>query len=110
MVEFAIVVPVLLLILLGIIEFGRAYNATISVQAAAREAARELALPDSTWADATEAAEAATPVRPLSFPSPDICPSVDGKATVTIRHTFDFMFLPLSSKPIEATGVMRCGL
>ena len=44
MVEFAIVLPVLLLILLGIIEFGRAYNAQVSIQAAAREGARELAL------------------------------------------------------------------
>ena len=44
MVEFAIVLPVLLLILMGIIEFGRAYNAQVSIQAAAREGARELAL------------------------------------------------------------------
>ena len=48
MVEFAIVLPVLMLILLGIIEFGRAYNAQVSIQAAAHEGARELALRHSS--------------------------------------------------------------
>ncbi len=44
MVEFAIILPLLLMLLMGIIEFGRAYNTQISIQAAAREGARELAL------------------------------------------------------------------
>lgn len=39
-VEFALVVPLLLLILFAIIEFGAAYNAQIIVTNAAREAAR----------------------------------------------------------------------
>ena len=48
MVEFAIVLPLLLMLLMGIIEFGRAYNTQISIQAAAREGARELALHKSS--------------------------------------------------------------
>ncbi len=36
-VEFALVVPILLLLVLGIIEFGRAYNIQNSLSAAARE-------------------------------------------------------------------------
>ena len=40
MVEFAIVLPVLLLVICGIVEFGRIYNAELVVTAAAREAVR----------------------------------------------------------------------
>ena len=43
-VEFALVVPVLLLIVFGIIDFGRALNAQIALTGAAREGARLAAL------------------------------------------------------------------
>ncbi|MBX7445209.1 MULTISPECIES: TadE/TadG family type IV pilus assembly protein [unclassified Arthrobacter] len=43
-VEMAIVLPLLLLILLGIIEFGRAYNVQVSLTQAAREGARYAAI------------------------------------------------------------------
>ncbi len=43
-VEFALVLPVLLLILFGIIDFGRALNAQIELTGAAREGARLAAL------------------------------------------------------------------
>ncbi len=44
LVEFAIVMPVLLLVLIGILEFGRAYNAVATMQNASAEAARWAAL------------------------------------------------------------------
>lgn len=40
LVEFAIVVPVLLLLLIGIVEFGWLFNGQITLTAAAREGAR----------------------------------------------------------------------
>ena len=40
-VEFALVVPVLLSMLLGVIDFGMAYGQSINLQGAAREAARQ---------------------------------------------------------------------
>ncbi len=43
-VEFALVLPVLLLIVFGIIDFGRALNAQISLTGAAREGVRLAAL------------------------------------------------------------------
>lgn len=43
-VEMAIVLPLLLLILVGIIEFGRAYNIQVSLTQAAREGARYAAV------------------------------------------------------------------
>ena len=49
-VEFAILLPVLILILFGIIEFSIAYNHEQGLHAAAREGARVAALPQSTQA------------------------------------------------------------
>lgn len=43
-VEMAIVLPLLLLILLGIVEFGRVYNVQVSLTQAAREGARYAAI------------------------------------------------------------------
>lgn len=47
-VEFAMILPILLLILLGIIEFGRFYNAWLMVTNASREGARMASLGGST--------------------------------------------------------------
>ena len=47
-VEFAVLLPVLLMILLGIIEFGIAFNHQQGLHAAAREGARLASLPTST--------------------------------------------------------------
>ena len=47
-VEFAILLPVLILLLFGIIEFSIAYNHQQGLHAAAREGARVAALPQST--------------------------------------------------------------
>ncbi len=44
LVEMAIVLPILLLVLMGIIDFGRIYHGSLTVTAAAREAARQAAL------------------------------------------------------------------
>lgn len=46
--EFALILPVLLLLLLGIIEFGRIYASSIMINNAAREGARaaSLGVPD----------------------------------------------------------------
>jgi Flp pilus assembly protein TadG len=47
-VEFAILISVLVMILLGTIQFGVAYNRLQGLQAAAREGARIASLPEST--------------------------------------------------------------
>ena len=110
MVEFAIVLPVLLLILLGIVEFGRAYNAQVSIQAAAREGARELALrhPSGAVDAATRAAAPSVEIDTITqTPCP---PSGDGMAKVKITEQFSFMALPLGPRSLNATGAMRCGL
>lgn len=47
-VEFALLLPVLLLILFGIVDFGRAFNAQIVLTQAAREGVRAYALTGNT--------------------------------------------------------------
>jgi Flp pilus assembly protein TadG len=46
LVEFALILPVLLLLVLGIIEFGRAWNLSQIITDAAREGARQAVLHD----------------------------------------------------------------
>jgi Flp pilus assembly protein TadG len=48
LVEFALVVPILLLLVLGIFDFGRAWNLHQTITHAAREGAREAAMFDDT--------------------------------------------------------------
>ena len=110
MVEFAIVLPVLLLILLGIIEFGRAYNAQVSIQAAAREGARELALRHSSTEVESATRDGAPSVTIDGIAQTACPPSGDGKAKVTITESFSFMVLPFGPLDLTATGAMRCGL
>jgi Flp pilus assembly protein TadG len=110
MVEFAIVLPVLLLILLGIIEFGRAYNAQVSIQAAAREGARELALRHSTG-EVESATRDGAPSVTIDSIAQTPCPATgDGKAKVKVTESLAFLALPFGPLDLTATGVMRCGL
>jgi Flp pilus assembly protein TadG len=61
-VEMALVLPILLLLVFGIIEFGFIFNRYISVTHAAREGARQMAIrPTDELADAVAAAEASAP-------------------------------------------------
>ena len=109
MVEFAIVLPVLMLILLGIIEFGRAYNAQVSIQAAAREGARELALGNTSEVEG--ATRDGAPTVTIDSIGQTPCPaSGEGQAKVTITESFSFMVLPFGPLDLTATGAMRCGL
>src|SRR5918994_316818 len=112
MVEFAIILPFLLMLVVGIIEFGRAYNIQVSLQAAAREGARELALGKSA-SDVEARVRAAAPSVSIDSISQTPCPSSgEGQARVVISESFTFgiPFVSLGSKTLTATGVMRCGL
>ena len=79
-VEFALVVPVLLLLVLGIAEFGRAYNIQTIISGAAREGVRTMALENDTSA-ARAATRGAAPtlqlltVRSTCRRAPARCPA-----------------------------------
>lgn len=59
-VEFALVLPVLLVLVLGIVEFGRAYNVQTTLSLAAREGVRTMALSNDQTAARTTAKAAAS--------------------------------------------------
>ena len=111
MVEFAIIAPLLLLLVFGIIEFGRAYNAQNSLTHAAREGAREYAISQDPMAGEAAAKNAATSLR-----SSDITVTLSAcdpgqPATVTLEYPFrlQIAFFPINDFTMQAEGVMRCG-
>jgi Flp pilus assembly protein TadG len=80
MVEFALVLPVVLLLLMGIIQFGIVFNDYIQVTSAAREGARKAAV-SRTAADPTGASVQA---------AKDSAPSLDqSQMTVTVTADQD---------------------
>lgn len=117
-VEFALVLPVLLLVVIGIIEFGRAYNIQTTLSNAARDGVRVMALKDSpseakatvmTSADGLSLTESMIDVSPES--SCVTTGATDpGLATVTIEYPFALVsgFLPIDDFTLTGTGSMRC--
>ena len=95
-VEFALVLPILATLLIGVIEFGNAYGAQLAVTNAAREAARTMAVQNSTTAAQSSALTAAQALtRPAMTASevtvsPTTC-TAGATATVTIRYPFVFL-------------------
>ncbi len=95
-VEFALMLPLLLLIIFGVIDFGRALNAQITITQAAREGARLDALGQSNAAVVSRTQTAATG---LSLPAADVtetqvCAAGAGAtadAQVTVTYSFSFI-------------------
>jgi Flp pilus assembly protein TadG len=111
-VEFALVAPILLALVAGIVEFSYTYNLQISVTQAAREAARTMAIKNNQ-AEAKAAATAGAPgLDAASFAytfTPAACTS-GANETVNITYT-DNTLTGLFGSTVTLTGVgaMRCG-
>src|SRR3954451_21042991 len=107
-VEFALVFPILILVLVGIIEYGAVFNAQLMVTGAAREAARSMALTSNTGS-ATSAALAASPALVPALKSSDVsysstsC-STGSDVTVTIRYNKPYL-TGMFGATIQLTGV-----
>lgn len=117
-VEFAIVVPVLVMLLLGIMEFSRAYNAQAELSAAAREGVRVMAVTGNQTTARSAAKNAAVSLSPalqdtnISFGAP--CPSTVSTGTspqTTITITYSLSTLTGIAGPFTMTGkgAMLCG-
>lgn len=123
-VEFALVLPVLLLVVFGIIDAGRMLNMQIALTQAAREGVRVTAL-GGTNADAqARAIEALYPVTAATAAVNASCPAVPTATTppaqVTVARTYNYitpisaisnlMGQPgLATPTITGRGRMRCG-
>jgi Flp pilus assembly pilin Flp len=120
-VEFALLLPLLVLILFGIIDFGRALNAQITITQAAREGARALSFGQADYQ--TRALQAAIGLSGVTVTEePDTvhgvmgCPagSAQNGDDAVVQVTYKFTFLtPIGSifgptKVLTATGVMPC--
>jgi len=113
MVELALLLPLLLLLVFGIIEFGRGYNAKIELTGAVREGARAAAL-GKTEVEVEAVVNDAAPA--LTLAADDItvvaCAGTGTNASVTATHPLDYTipFFDEGTFDISVTGVMRCGL
>jgi Flp pilus assembly protein TadG len=113
-VEFALVVPVLLLLVLGMIEFSRLYNEQISLTNAARSAARVMAI-GNDQADAVDAAIAASVALTPPLTGGDVSFSPGACApggTMTVTIDYDTALLTGwfgASMTLTGEGAMPCG-
>jgi Flp pilus assembly protein TadG len=115
MVEFALVLPVLVLLLFGVIEFTRAYNAKTTMTHAAREGARTLAL-RGTVADAQARVRATSPslnqanLTITTTPASGTCtPGQTVSVVLSYRMPYSIPMFRSGEWSLKETGVMRCG-
>ncbi|MDF2052500.1 TadE family protein [Arthrobacter sp. Cr_A7] len=110
-VEFALIAPILMAIVVCIVEFSSFYNLQISVTQAAREAARTMAVTNDT-AEAASAGVAGAPglaIAPGNITFSGACsPDATVTATVTLtRPALTGFFGPTVT--VNGQGAMRCG-
>ncbi|GGN09564.1 hypothetical protein GCM10009721_41830 [Terrabacter tumescens] len=124
-VEFAIVLPVLFLVIAGIVDFGRYFFTQIQVTNASREGVRAaVVLMNPSAADMTaitqRALAGAAGVPGAAVPGVVTCASgATTNASVTVTAPFNWIVMGPAirlvggnwslSGPVSATGVMRCG-
>lgn len=112
LVELALVLPLLVMLLFGIVEFGRGYSAKVQLTGAARDGARYAAL---GWSDplvVSKTKDAAPGLDPTRLAvSVDACSPTVTSARVSISYPFayDIPFLGGRTVTMTAAGVMRCG-
>jgi len=109
-VEFAFVLVLLLLLVFGTIEFGRAYNTKISLTHAAREGVRVYVVEGDSAAGIDATRSAATSLNPaLMNISTTACePGEPTEVRVTYPFQLAIPFFSASSIDLTAVGVMRC--
>ena len=122
-VEFAILAPILIMLLLGIMEFGRAYNVQITLSNAAREGARVMAINNSVSGAKAAAKGASTSLSPMvqddkitfkyqttpvSTPAPTAC-AAKVQVTVTVDYALSTMTGIAGPFAMKGVGTMQCG-
>ena len=121
-VEFALLLPLLLLILFAIIDAGRALNAQITLTQAARAGARLAALGQSNATVVSSTQTAATGLSPVSVTVAGCPPGAGPTVSATVSVSYSFTFItpigaiaallgasgPSSPFILTAQGVMPC--
>ena len=112
-IEFAILLPLLLMLVLGTIEFGRAYNAQITLTNAARDGVRVMAIANDPAGAKTAAKNAAASVS-TTIPTSDVTLSTNAcstgaQVTLTIKYKLSTITGIAGPFPMTGKGVMLCG-
>jgi len=121
-VEFAFIVPLLILLVLGIAEFGHAFQVQGTLSAAAREGVRAMALRNNPVDARAVVRDAADSLKPgvtdqqiaikIVGSTATTCPTTGaGSTSVRLTITYPMPFLTHffgSGLTLTGTGVMRC--
>jgi Flp pilus assembly protein TadG len=118
-VEFALILPLLMMLVFGTIQFGLLYNRQQALHASAREGARMAALPSATSADISARALDALDGIPLGgTPTVTITPSLtrpcEGRlgetvlVVVTVPTTIEIPVWGTESRTLTGRGEFRC--
>src|SRR5918997_4133311 len=116
-VEFAMIVPLLIALVIGIAEFCRAFQVQGTLSAAAREGVRLMALQNDPAAARAAVRNASASLDPAVTDAqiaitPASCPTLDA-GTTSVRLTISYPMPYLtgffgSTVALTGTGVMRC--
>lgn len=117
LVEFALIVPLLLVLVFGIAEFGRAWMARNILVGAAREAVRLAAVPDPPGGVAAATARANQVLASAGIAGASVsvvdAPAAFGDVSVTVNYNFPVVvvgFIPglnNATIPLTSTTTMR---
>jgi hypothetical protein len=120
-VEFALVLPLLLLMVFGIVDFGRALNVQIMVTQAAREGARWDALGSSQAQIAQRVSDSAQPLSGVATTVVSLCGPGSSAQNGSVTASYSFSYVtPIgalmglfgrsggSGTTITGQGMMRC--
>lgn len=105
--EFGIVVPILILLLLGIVEFGVVFQHKLALTHAAREGARMASV--NKWNEAS-VKQAAFPIVPTVTvtPNPPSTAAMGTPITVVLTYNYDWKLLPIPGTiQLQSRAVMR---
>lgn len=116
MAEFAFVLPLLIVILFSIVEFGIAFNRAQAIEAAAREGARLASLQTTTAGDIQARVNAALNGIPITLNgpptiAPGLCAGRPGdRVTVQVAADHDVTIPLFGQRTVTLTGeaVFRC--
>ncbi|QQE79449.1 TadE/TadG family type IV pilus assembly protein [Alicyclobacillus sp. SO9] len=112
LIEFALVLPVLLLLLMGIVDFGRVLSAYLVVSQTARDAVRYASIGGSNAAVGQAVQRDAGMLGAVSWTMDPTAPTSGQPVSVTVSHTVN-IFDPIMSMvlgshyAVTATATMR---
>lgn len=118
-VEFALILPLLMMLVFGVVQFGLLYNRQQALHAAAREGARVAALPSATLTDISARATDALDGIPMEgTPTITVTPNVTqpcvgrlGESVsveVSVPTTIEIPVWGTESKTLVGRGDFRC--